>query len=51
VQNLHGNIGIDYTSFSYGISSVYPVGGGYVAWEPDSKTNYTTVKVGLGFAF
>ena len=50
-QNLHGNVGVDYMSFNYGISAVYPVGGGFVAWEPDSKTNYTTVKVGLGYAF
>lgn len=50
-QNLHGTIGVDYTSFNYGISAVYPVGGGYVAWEPDSKTNYTTVKFGLGYGF
>jgi opacity protein-like surface antigen len=50
-QNLHGTIGVDYTSFSYGISAVYPVGGGYVAWEPDSKTNYTTVRIGLGYGF
>lgn len=45
-QNLHGNVGVDYTSFSYGISAVY---GGY--FEPDSKTNYTTVRIGLGYAF
>jgi opacity protein-like surface antigen len=51
VQNLHGNIGIDYTSFDYGISAVYPVGGGYIAWEPDSSTSYTTVRIGLGYAF
>ena len=49
VQNLHGSIGVDYTSFNYGISGVYPVGVGYVAWEPDSKTNYTTVRIGLGY--
>ncbi len=51
IQNLHGNIGVDYTSFDYGISALYPVGGGYVAWEPDSTTNYTTVRIGLGYAF
>ena len=45
-QNLHGNIGVDYMSFKYGHSAVY-VG----FFEPDSKTNYTTVKVGLGYAF
>ncbi|MGA7593900.1 MAG: hypothetical protein WCA64_01785 [Gallionella sp.] len=51
VENLHATICVEYTSFNYGISSVYPVGGGFVAWEPDSKTNYTTFKFGLGFAF
>lgn len=50
-QNLHGTIGVDYTGFSYGISNVYSVGSGYVAWEPDSKTNYTTVRIGLGYGF
>lgn len=50
-QNLHWNIGVDYMSFNYGISAVYPVGGGVFAWEPDSKTNYTTIKIGLGYTF
>lgn len=50
-QNLHGTIGVDYTSFKYGISALYPLGGGIYAWEPDSKTNYTTVKIGLGYGF
>ena len=50
-QNLHGNVGVDYMSFNYGISALYPLGGGYYGWEPDSKTNYTTVKIGLGYAF
>jgi opacity protein-like surface antigen len=49
-QQIHANIGIDYTSFKYGMSALYAVPGGY-AWEPDSKTNYTTVKVGIGYAF
>jgi hypothetical protein len=47
--HFHGNIGVDYTSFKYGISAVYPVNGG--SWEPDSTTHYTTVKFGLGYAF
>lgn len=51
VEHLHGNISADYTSFRYGISDMYPVGGGYVAWEPDSSTKYTTIKFGLGYAF
>lgn len=50
-ERLHGNINIDYTSFSYGISSLFDIGGGYVAWEPDSTTKYKTVRVGLGYAY
>jgi hypothetical protein len=49
MQHLHGNVGIDYTSFSYGMSAVYPVGGG--TWEPDSRTNYSLFKLGIGYAF
>ncbi len=45
-QNWHGNIGIDFTSFKYGMSALYPIGGGYYVFEPDSKTNYTTVRIG-----
>ncbi|NNM69069.1 MAG: hypothetical protein HKM00_03730 [Gallionella sp.] len=45
-KQLHGNVGVDYTSFRYGYSAVY---NGML--EPNSKTNYTMVKVGLGYAF
>jgi hypothetical protein len=51
MEHFHGTFDIDYSSFSYGMSSIYPVGGGYVAWEPDSKTYYTTARVGLGYSF
>jgi opacity protein-like surface antigen len=44
---LHCNLGIDYVAFKYGRSAVF---NGYT-YEPDSKTNYTNVKVGLGYAF
>ena len=50
-NHFHGNVGVDYSSFGYGMSAVYPVGGGFVAWEPDSRTNYTTFKLGLGYTF
>ncbi len=50
-KDIHGNIGIDYTSFKYGISAYYPIGGGNVMWEPNSKSSYTTTKVGIGYAF
>ncbi|HWT70815.1 MAG TPA: hypothetical protein VN361_01370 [Oxalicibacterium sp.] len=46
-RNFHGMIGLDYSSFEYGNSAV-SAGGFY---EPDSKTRYTTVNVGVGYAF
>lgn len=49
-QRLHVTAGADYTTFNYGISATYPSGNS-VAWEPDSKTNYTTVRLGLGWGF
>ena len=50
VQRLHVNLGADYSAFSYGISGLYPSGSSY-AFEPDSKTNYLTVRLGLGLGF
>jgi len=49
-QRLHVTVGADYTAFNYGISATFPSGAS-VAWEPDSKTNYTTVRLGLGWGF
>ena len=48
---LHGNIAVDYTGFRYGMSAPYQIGGGFVAWEPDSWTRYITYRVGLGASF
>ena len=48
-KKLHGNAGVDYTSFKYGVSHTVPVNGGSL--EPDSQTNYTLIKLGVGFAF
>ncbi len=53
-HQVHGTAGMDYTSFKYGMSSLYPVvinGLNYLVWEPSSTTHYTTFKVGLGVAF
>ena len=50
-KHVHGNVGVDYTSFGYGMSPVYPAGAGFVSWEPGSSTNYTTFKLGLGYGF
>jgi len=50
IQRLHVNMGIDYSAFNYGISGLYPSGSAY-AFEPDSKTNYITLRFGLGWGF
>jgi hypothetical protein len=50
-KHFHGNVGVDYTNFKYGISSTHRTSSTTVAWEPDSKTEYTTLKVGVGYAF
>jgi hypothetical protein len=44
---VHLNAGVDYSAFIYGISATQPSG----LLEPDSRTNYTTVRFGLGFGF
>ena len=44
---VHGNIGVDYVAFKYGKSAIF----NEFTYEPDSKTSYTNVKVGLGYAF
>ena len=49
-KSLHGNIGLDYTSFSYGQSTPTRVGR-YVYYEPNSTTQYTTYKIGLSYNF
>jgi len=53
-KQLHGSVGVDYSSFNYGMGPITPVvinGVNSVAWEPDSKTKYTTFKIGIGIAF
>ena len=49
-KSLHGNIGLDYTSFSYGQSTPTRVGR-YVYYEPSSTSQYTTYKIGLSYNF
>jgi len=46
-KNIHGNIGLNYSAFKYGKSALF----NEINYEPDSKTNYTTVNVGLGYSF
>ncbi len=43
-KSLHANAGVDYTSFNYGAGAM---GSGV----PNSLTDYTTYKIGLGYAF
>lgn len=50
-QRLHLNAAVDYTAFAYGISAMYPSGVNSYIWEPDSRTNYTTARLGLGWGF
>jgi len=46
-NRLHGNVGVDYTEFSYGQS---PVGiGGFL--EPHSRTEDWAVRIGAGYSF
>lgn len=46
-KKLHGNIGLDYTTFDYGASALQS-GGWY---EPNSTTDYTTIRLGVDYAF
>lgn len=50
-KNFHGNVGLDYTSFQYGMSATHRISRTMLAAEPDSQTNDTTLKVGVGYAF
>ncbi len=49
-RNLHANIGVDCTSWKYGASAPH-LANGTALYEPDSKTNYTIVRAGIGYAF
>lgn len=46
-KRFHGMVGLDYSNFDYGNSAVSS--GGF--YEPDSRTHYTTINVGAGYAF
>lgn len=48
---LHGNLAVEYTRFRYGVSAAFPVGGGVVAWEPDSETRYLVIRAGFAVPF
>ncbi len=53
-QQWHANLGVQYTSFKYGYSGMYPISINnqlYGAFEPSSTTNYTVVKLGVGYSF
>jgi opacity protein-like surface antigen len=46
-KNIHANAGINYTEFRYGKSDLF----NFYNFEPDSKTSYAIINVGLGYAF
>lgn len=50
---LHAFVGADYTYFSYGQSSVFPVPGpgNFIVMEPNSHTEQTNVTLGLRYAY
>jgi hypothetical protein len=47
-SHIHLNAGVEWVHFSYGKSNPDPTG---TYFEPDSRTNNTTVKVGVGYAW
>ncbi len=47
--SLEGDVVYDYWKINK--SNVVDIGGGYVAWEPDSKTKNTYAKLGLVYKF
>ena len=50
-KTLHGSVGLDYTAFKYGRSAPFISDQGRAFYEPDSKTRYTTLKIGIGYGF
>jgi opacity protein-like surface antigen len=50
-QNIHGNVGVEYTNFKYGESGQFIASTAGPAIEPNSRTETVTVRVGLGWAF
>ena len=51
-QYLHGNVGVEYTNFSYGQSAAFVSNVlGALGSEPRSRTENVTVRAGLGWAF
>jgi|GEM_PF-723102 len=48
-KNFHVNAAAEYVGFDYGRSIMTGPSASY--YEPDSQTNYTTVKAGIGYAF
>ena len=51
-KQFHANVGVDYVDFEYGKSGNFALGSpGPTVYEPDSTSKYTTINVGLGYAF
>ena len=50
-QHFHASVNVDYTHFSYGLSTPFLIAGSFVGYEPNSTTNYTIVRLGVGYAY
>lgn len=50
VNHLHGSLSVDIVNFSFVISDNYTVGANQV-FAPNNSTDFTMVKLGLGYAF
>lgn len=52
-EHIHANVGVDYVNYKYGKSGYNEVAAdpGYLYYEPNSKTENTTFKIGVGYSF
>jgi hypothetical protein len=50
VNHLHANLSVNVVNFSYVISDMYTVGASQV-FAPNNSTDYTMLKLGLGYTF
>ncbi len=49
--HLHANLAADLISWKYGASAVQPPGSSFSLYEPESRTNTTMLKAGIGYSF
>ena len=50
VDHLHANLSVDVVNFSFVISDTYTVGASNI-FAPNNSTDFTMIKLGLGYAF